>query len=82
MPTDEMEVIEGQGSEKTPWDKVSTVEALVEVSRPLRAIERQSELLLELVKLQQGNLVEEMERKPGEIQENGLQVDCTVKVWY
>ena len=35
-----------------------------EVSRLHRAMERQAELLLELVKLQQGNLIDVSEREP------------------
>ena len=67
-------MVKGQGSEETPWAKVLTVEALVEeVAGLQRAMERQSELLLELVKLQRGNPVEEPGREPGEILENGLE---------
>ena len=51
------------------------VEALAEeVSRFWKAMERGSELFPELVKLQKGNPVEELERKPGEIPENGLEM--------
>jgi len=64
-------VVEGQGSEEIPWAKTLTVEALVEEIAGLqRAMERQSELLLELVKLWQGNPVEELERELGEIPED------------
>ena len=68
-----MEAVEGQGSEKIPWAKVSAVEALAEeVSRLWRAIETHLALLLELsVKLWQGNMVEDPERELGEFLEDG-----------
>ena len=47
-----MEVVEGQRSEKALWANASSVEALMEeVAWLQRAMERQAELLLELVKL-------------------------------
>ena len=47
------------------------IQALAEeVAGLWRAMERQSELLLELVKLWQGNPVEELERELGEIPED------------
>ena len=64
------------GVEKVPWANVSSMEALVEeVTGLWRAMERQFELLLELVKLWQGNPAKEPEREPGEIPENGPGVE-------
>jgi len=75
-----MEVVKGQRLEKNSWAKTLTVEALAEEVAGLQsAMERQLELLLELVKLQQGNQVEEPEREPGEILENGPEVEMCCK---
>jgi len=52
------------------------VEALTEeVTGLWRAMERQAELLPELVKLWQGNLVEDPEREPAETPENLPEVE-------
>jgi len=56
--------------------KASAVKALAEeVARLFRAMERQAELLLELVKLWQGNPIGKSERELGEIPENGPEVE-------